>query len=187
MDRVPRAGASPALLALADPLRRPTVQRRLRRRAPDRARARRATCWPSACSVWRCALLRVGAAVRVADLVTAAVRAPPAQPGRDGCTLTASLASPAAAFAAERPVEPPPVMRLIDEAPAPPAAAPAPAPARGRRADTYEVRPGQNLWRHRRATCWSAQLGRRAVRRRDRARVAGAHRRQRRPRARSRR
>ena len=58
--------------------------------------------------------------------------------------LVASMVTPSAALAAERPSEPPPVMRLVEEpapAPIPPTEAPA-APV----TDRYVVRPGNNCW-----------------------------------------
>ena len=87
---------------------------------------------------------RLGAAVRVTDLVTLPfVRRLLNRVAT--VVVAASLVTPAGAHAAERPPEPPPVMRLID-APPPPAAAPAPVPAPVPAADRYVVRPGDNLW-----------------------------------------
>ena len=88
--------------------------------------------------------LRLGAAIHVADLVTVPfVKRLVNRAASVACAV--SLLSPAAAHAADRPVEPPPVMRLIEDAP-PPAAAPAPTPAPARAVDDYEVKPGDNLW-----------------------------------------
>ncbi|MEY2475792.1 MAG: resuscitation-promoting factor RpfA [Actinomycetota bacterium] len=89
-------------------------------------------------------LLRIGAAVRVADLVTVPfVRRLLNRAAM--VTLTASLASPAAAFAVEHPVEPPPVMRVIEEAPEAPVAPPAPASGPAAPA-LHTVSPGENCW-----------------------------------------
>jgi hypothetical protein len=87
--------------------------------------------------------LRLGAAVRVSDLVTVPfVRRLLNRAAT--VVLATSLVAPAGAHAAERPPDPPPVMRLIDDPP-PPAAAPALAPA-APSVDSYVVQPGDNLW-----------------------------------------
>ena len=89
-------------------------------------------------------VLRAGAAVRVTDLVTL----PGLRAVLDRAvllTVVASVVTPVGALAAERPADPPPVMRLIEEAP--PASAPAAAPQSVTApADTHVVEPGQHCW-----------------------------------------
>lgn len=93
-------------------------------------------------------LIRAGAAVRVLDVVTL----PFVRHFLDraaGLALVATMVTPSAALAAERPAEPPPVMRLV-EAPSgsgPVAAAPADEPAAPAAAgQAHVVRPGENCW-----------------------------------------
>jgi nucleoid-associated protein YgaU len=90
--------------------------------------------------------LRLGAAIRVADLVTVPLVRRLVHRAAS-VAVAASFLSPAAAHAADRPVDPPPVMRLVEDTPAPAdAPAPTPAPAPAPSVETYEVRPGDNLW-----------------------------------------